>query len=195
MKKKTTLVALLGCLALGFFVGSAYQNWQFKYQAFGHRIEYGQLEPEYAYAKLISDSNHAARDAVLHRIVVDNMESHEVISKALEAEFGSQDPNLIPPMAVLAMRRFYLDRYLKHPDPQQRLAAVFASRWWKSEGKVEVLRKFLDDSDKSVVDQTIYELGYIGDNGILPALQDKRFDNNAFVVEVRKALEAGIEFR
>jgi hypothetical protein len=112
MNKKITLVALLCCLALGCLVGSTYQSWKFKYQAFGHRIEYGQLTHEYAYAKLVSDSNHAVRDAVLHRTVVDSMQSHEVISKALEAEFGSQDPNEIPPMAVLAMRRFYLDRYL-----------------------------------------------------------------------------------
>ena len=48
---------------------------------------------------------------------------------------------------------------------------------------------------KSVIDQTIYELGYIGDPSVLDILSESRFDNHAFIEKVRHALKTGETFR
>ncbi|MFP4260879.1 MAG: HEAT repeat domain-containing protein [Opitutales bacterium] len=195
MKNSKTLIAIICALGVGFLVGHLYHAWNFKYKAFGEQIKYGNLYPEYAYAELIADKNKSARDAALQRIVKDGMESRKVIISALDAEFGSKGLDEISPMAALAMHQFDLSRYLKHSDPQQRAAAVFASRWWKHAGKVEILKEFLNDSEKIVIDQTIYELGYIGESSVLATLEESRFDDNAFIAEVRKSLESGVQFR
>jgi len=195
MHRTRALIVGIFCLMIGIGAGYAYQAWQFKYKAFGHKIEYGILSPEYAYAQLLKSRNRRARDASLMYIVDNRKQSHPVIAGTLDAVFGQKKPESIPPMAALAMGRFDLNAYLEHPNSNQRLAAVGASRWWNATRKIDVLRKFLDDPDKSVVDQTIYELGYIGDPSVLDILSESRFDNHAFIEKVRQALKTGETFR
>jgi HEAT repeat protein len=185
----------LCCMVVGFVVGSGYEARQFKHKAFGYNIRHGILAPQYAYAELIGSQDSRARRASLLDIVKNGMQFHGAIAKKLEAVFGDEDPESIPPTAALAMGHFDLNNYLNHPDRRQRLAAVHASRWWRHEGKLGVLYKFLDDEDECIVGQAIYEIGYIGDKSALEVLSNAKFDNNNFIDKVRHALKYGEQFR
>jgi hypothetical protein len=186
-------------VTLGFISGQKYNSLKeyndFKTKAFGKQIKYGILAKEHAFSQLIDDSDRRTRTVVLEYIVKEQIQRKLVIIQKLQEVYGKQNCLDIPPMAALAMFKFNLKNYLNHPNPHQRFAAVYTSRLWENNNKLDVLMQFLNDKSEFVVNQTIYEIGRIGDKKALKVLKESRFDKYSFIKPVRKALRDGTEFR